>query len=386
MNERLLLCIFVASGLAVRTNAAAFDICPSDLDLPEFVNSLCYHRNRLWAAGSFNRAGSASALNLAYFDVETSKWQAPLLVGPNVTFEFYLDNQDADQLWFVGNVQALVCEEEDDYIYVGGVFKLAAAVNGTTAAYDGGGEENELGADDYTVVNNFARFNVVDNTVEGLAVDEDVGFTNSNSNGSFVAAIECVPSTGCTEMYVGGYFDSVVGVAASSIVHLDITDWYRPIATPLLGSGAGNYSESATVAGSWQSNDGNGVDGFVTAIAYVNKHHIVFGGTFLTAGSSSSFMIAQYSEVRCHTRESTFTKTLSLSLSHTRTTKSRCLSHTHPKLSTSSSSGERCDWVRPARPQRRVHGAISLLRRLTRSCAVHACCQQRNAFNRRRVR
>lgn len=264
-------------------------------DIPTGVHTQCYDSsNKLWVAGQFNLAGSSKVLNIARFDPSTSTWEAPLGIGVNVSLELIATNPNLDDERIPGLVRTIECPTTGNYIYIGGYFRYAYTYSDASAALEDGLVSMSL--NQHTAVNNFFRFDTNSGVIEPLyksaseTAGVNNGFTQLNSEESFVAAITCI-NTACTQAYIGGRFDQAIGeTTLNNIIKLDAaSDWNAPTITEIgLNSVDSGSSPSAC------SDPVYGVNGYVLSIEMLDASVMLIGGAFLEAGCLSSSSLVRY--------------------------------------------------------------------------------------------
>jgi hypothetical protein len=170
----------------------------------------------IYIGGSFDLVGSTAAAKIAYRDFSTSTWAA---LGSGVSYED------------IATVYALEYEPGSSSLFVGGDFSSAGGVS----AY------------------HIARY------TGGVWYALDSGFTN----GGDVSTLLAVPRAGGYDLYVGGYFGQVgtAPAAAHNIAHWDGSSW-----------SALSY----------------GTGGEVFALAYDSDGNLIVAGSFTSVGSGGA--------------------------------------------------------------------------------------------------
>eukprot|EP00520_Triparma_pacifica_P017657 CAMPEP_0118644358 /NCGR_PEP_ID=MMETSP0785-20121206/6903_1 /TAXON_ID=91992 /ORGANISM="Bolidomonas pacifica, Strain CCMP 1866" /LENGTH=1398 /DNA_ID=CAMNT_0006536125 /DNA_START=280 /DNA_END=4473 /DNA_ORIENTATION=+ len=230
---------------------------------------MCKHRGKLYVAGQFNRFGDEEVRSFVVLDEEDGKvlW-AKSMVGANSRLEFV---KEAPNENYLGAVTSMVCEENDDMIYLAGMFKNVT--NQWTEADLEEFRKKEMEDDDYVrpdnpelIVNNIVKFNTTSKKFHTLASDSGaVGVINSGQQ-ALLRTIECVGKGlyKCDEMYLGGFFSSVFGTPVAGLAKV----------TWLSNSTHQQYSlESVETVSSISS-------GIVTTVTQLTPDLLFYGGIF----------------------------------------------------------------------------------------------------------
>ncbi|GMH91587.1 hypothetical protein TrST_g4259 [Triparma strigata] len=248
-------------------------LCFTSEDIvPKYVNSICQHRDKTYIGGFFNRFGDKSVQHFVVLDSEDKiDWVGN--IGINTTLQAVMESSNGDvanaqNASYLGLVNALACPEDEDYIYIGGIFSTVT---------DDIGEK---------IANNIVRFDTRDytfhpiQTLEQLVNNTNIGFTqhcgpddaddcDDAEQVAMVRSIKCASDGGkrCNAMYVGGYFDKALGTPVKGVARLNISDFENPTVIPVGDEGLdGQASE--------------GVDGLVMTIESIDEDEIVFGGIY----------------------------------------------------------------------------------------------------------
>ena len=199
-------------------------LCFTSADIvPKYVNAICKHRNRTYIGGMFNRVGNESAQHFAVLN-EFDELSYIGRIGMDTTLQHVLESTPDDgaaitgkNASFLGLVTALACPEDDDYVYIGGIFSTVGTVSSSDQVADEHGDQ---------MANNIVRFNVKtwkfeplkgsvslpNNTHVGMKKfcdeDEDTEDHNCDPDAqvAMVRTLECASNGGrsCDVMFVGG--------------------------------------------------------------------------------------------------------------------------------------------------------------------------------------
>jgi len=269
----VLLSVFIPSSqLQVDTNVDKDGpkVCVwSENVLPKNVAAMCTHRGKLYVTGQFNRFGDEVVRSFVILDAKDGQilW-AKSKVGANSKLELVQQNQDRNA--YLSAISTMVCNENDDFIYIGGMFTKVTNEWTPEELEDFAMKEEE---DEYYVrpdnpeltVNNIARFNTTSRKFHTLESDGQVGISNGGSP-ALVRTIECIDDGdyACDEMYLGGTFDWAFGTPVKGLAKVK---WERNVTSHELS--LLNVEEVASISA-----------GVVTTVTQLTPDLLFYGGIF----------------------------------------------------------------------------------------------------------
>jgi len=345
-------------------------------DVSYYVNAACRSGSRVYVGGGFNLVGDEVAFNFGYFEAGAgdgnSTWTSPpVTIGPDPMGLLYNDAalRSAD---CQGKVLTLLCPpplpDGSTVVIIGGDFTKGGLRLG------GAGGIPFVGADGARVLNHLAIYRVEPNPVldseasnlcpvlqgtllppslnsslhtsssstpedqyakvrcsppgtpasafsPGVLLTEDpyrkmTGPLESTSSG-YVSSLACL-NEACTEIVVGGNFNSILGTTAFSVAQLTFDDHFYMAESRALheveeGEGGREGGREEGGVGSTMPDDGDsclpsramgtfldplpGVNGAVHALVSLDSRYVAVGGSFDRAGAINTPNIVLWDRV-----------------------------------------------------------------------------------------
>ncbi len=311
-------------------------------DVSYFVNAACRSGTRSYVGGTFNLVGDEVAFNFGYFDTASGNWTSPpITIGPDPMGLLYNDEalRSSDSQ---GKVLALLCPpplpDGSTVVIIGGDFAKGGLRLG------GAGGIPFVGPDGPRVLNHLAIYRVEPDAVvdseasnlcpvvqytlppsvpsvpsatkpedqyakvrcsppgslpspfqPGVVLADDpykkLTGPPEPSSRAYVSSLACL-NEACTDLVVGGSFNSILGTTAYSVARLRFDDhFYAAESLPVHDVADEPEDESSCLPSRAMGSFLDplpGVDGAVYALAPIGSRYVAIGGNFARAGAVNS--------------------------------------------------------------------------------------------------